>query len=950
MGVVGCRLPVRYLRNGGAHAIIFSNGVFFMQNHISVRGLVEFLMRSGDIDNRHTAQEQNAMQAGSRIHREIQRSMGPEYRAEVSLSHTISLERYELVIEGRADGIFVQEGIVTVDEIKGTYRALNKIKKPVPVHLAQAKCYAYIYARQQALSEIHVRMTYCHLETEAVQYFEEAYSFEELSLWFDALILEYRKWSDTRMDWLETRNAALKALTFPFPYREGQKELVSYVYQTIYHKRKLFLEAPTGVGKTISTMYPALKALGEGRADRLFYLTAKTITRTVADDTLRLLSEKGMHLKRVLLTAKEKICPQEETLCNPDACPYAKGHFDRINDCLFDCLTSEECFSREVIERYAEKHRVCPFEMSLDMSLFSDAVICDYNYVFDPHVYLKRFFAEGSTERYIFLIDEAHNLVERGREMYSAALYKEDFLKLKGMIRGILSAGEDRGMPDGQMGLSEDEQMELPGAGQMELSGAGQMELPGNGQMSLMDVSRIELSGDGQTAQEEERITQSEDEAKAEQSDALVVLQEKGRATEARTALPAPFLASHSAAQLHEISRLLDRCNKELLARKRECEGCVTNPELGSFTLILNRLSESMGKYLENTDSGAMPGRDDILDFYFEVSHFLMITELVDEHYVPYMQLEEDGRFLVKLFCVDPSSNLQECMGRAVSSVLFSATMLPIQYYKKLLGGTSEDYEVYAGSTFDDRKRGIYLADDVTSKYNRRGEDEYRRIAKYIRRIVDCRYGNYMIFFPSHQFLQRVYEVFIKEECDDSYMDCVVQEGNMDEHAREAFLLRFTKTLESGQQAAASSAKMHETAVYARDLPDLDRCLLGFCVLGGLFGEGIDLKGDALIGAIIVGTGLPQVCTERTILKDYFDKDGGVGFDYAYRYPGMNKVLQAAGRVIRTGEDVGIVALLDYRFCQPEYRAMFPREWMSFERVRLDTIGGRIERFWNEWL
>ena len=832
-------------------------GCFFMQNHISVRGLVEFLMRSGDIDNRHTAQEQNAMQAGSRIHREIQRSMGPEYRAEVSLSHTVSLARYELVIEGRADGIFVQDGIVTVDEIKGTYRSLQKIKEPIPVHLAQAKCYAYIHAAQQALSEIHVRMTYCHLETEAVKYFEEAYSFEGLSLWFDALISEYRKWSDYRMDWLEKRNAMMKELAFPFPYREGQKELVTYVYQTIYHKRKLFIEAPTGVGKTISTMYPALKALGEGRADRLFYLTAKTITRTVADDTLRLLAEKGMQLKRVLLTAKEKICPQEETICNPDACPYAKGHFDRINDCLYDCLTNEDSFSREVIERYAEKYRVCPFEMSLDMSLFSDAVICDYNYVFDPHVYLKRFFAEGNTERYLFLIDEAHNLVERGREMYSATLYKEDFLRLKGVIRDALNAGGEQKASDGQETLRED------------------------GQMSLMDVSQ--------------------------------------------TAFPASSLASHGAAQLHEISRLLDRCNKELLARKRECEGCVTNPELGGFTLSLNRLSETMGKYLENTDSGAMPGREEILDFYFEVSHFLMITELVDEHYVPYMQMDGEGRFLVKLFCVDPSRNLQECMERAVSSVLFSATMLPIQYYKKLLGGTDEDYEVYAGSTFDDRKRGIYIADDVTSKYTRRGENEYRRVAKYIRRIVDCRYGNYMIFFPSHQFLRQVYEVFVSEEYDASYMDCIVQEGNMDERAREAFLLRYTEA-------------------------DSDRCLLGFCVLGGLFGEGIDLKRDALIGAIIVGTGLPQVCAERTILKDYFDGDGGVGFDYAYRYPGMNKVLQAAGRVIRTSEDVGIVALLDYRFCQPEYRAMFPREWKSFEQVQLDTIGRRIERFWDEWL
>ncbi len=820
-----------YLRNACGHAIIFLSGVFFMQEHISVRTLVEFLMRSGDIDNRHAAQSENAMQAGSRMHREIQRSMGPEYRAEVSLSHIVSLGSYELVIEGRADGIFMQDGAATVDEIKGTYRNLRGIRQPVPVHLAQAKCYAYMYALQEKLSEIRVRMTYCQLETEAVKYFEEVYSFEELSLWFDALITEYRKWSDYRMDWLERRNASIRELAFPFPYRKGQKELVTYVYQTIYHKRKLFIEAPTGVGKTISTVYPALKALGEGRADRLFYLTAKTITRTVAVDTLRLLSEKGMLLKRVLLTAKEKICPQAETVCNPEACTYAKGHYDRINDCLYECLTGEDSFSREVIERYAEKHRVCPFEMSLDMSLFSDAVICDYNYVFDPHVYLKRFFGEGNTERYLFLIDEAHNLVERGREMYSAVLYKEDFLELKRVISKALEGG-NKGRDAAGM-LTDTMQEEHQGAGQLTLADAMQEEHQGAGQLTLADTMQEEHQGAGQL-------------------------------TLADTVREGHQDIGQGSAQLYAIRRLLDQCNKELLARKRECEGCVTDPELGSFTLALNRLSEAMGKYLENTDSGGMPEREEILDFYFEVSHFLMITELVDEHYVPYMQLDEEGRFLVKLFCVDPSGNLEECMGRAVSSVLFSATMLPIQYYKKLLGGTSEDYEVYAGSTFDDRKRGIFIADDVTSKYTRRGEDEYRRLAKYIRRIVDCRYGNYMVFFPSHQFLRRVYEVFSEEEYDASYMDCIVQEGNMDESAREAFLARFSGT--QGQQAEGECAEAdgREDASQCEEAGDgedvfrceeaQDRCLIGFCVLGGLFGEGIDLKRDALIGVVIVGT------------------------------------------------------------------------------------------------
>lgn len=813
-----------------------------MDIRISVRNLVEFIMRSGDIDNRHAAQADNAMQAGSRIHRAIQKNMGPEYSAEVPLRITEEFEEYTLTVEGRADGIIEKHDRVVIDEIKGMYRDVHKLREPVRVHVAQAKCYAYIYAQAEGLSEIGIRMTYVNLDTdtfreqvepENIRYFDEVYSFEELSLWYHALIDEYRKWADARIAWKKRRTESIGTLAFPFPYREGQKELVSYVYQTIYHKKNLFLEAPTGVGKTIATVFPALKAVGRGMADRIFYLTAKTITRTVADETFAMLRKNGLVFRSMILTAKEKICPMEEVMCNPEACPYAKGHFDRINECLYDCMMHEEQCDRETIEKYSEKYHVCPFEMSLDMSLFADAVICDYNYVFDPHVYLKRFFAEGAEGENLFLIDEAHNLVERGREMYSAVLYKEDFLELRRKIKDRL-----------------------------------------------------------------------------------------------------PY-----------IGRLLEKCNKELLKLKRECDRGQTQPLLGDFTLALNRLNDAMAKYLENTDAGThdKDERDAILEFYFETSHFLMISELVDEHYVPYTQLDDENRFYVKLFCVDPSANLRECLERARSSILFSATFLPIQYYKKLLGGAESDYEVYAGSTFNPEKRGLYIASDVTSKYTSRGDDEYRKIASYIRRIIDMRYGNYMIFFPSHQFLRDVYRIFMEEEYDPGFMQCIVQESSMNEEAREEFLGAFQKTEQEklpGEEKNGMNTKEDGE----------DTCLIGFCVLGGMFSEGIDLKKDALIGAIIVGTGLPQVCFERTILKEYFDKERGNGFDYAYRYPGMNKVLQAAGRVIRTAEDVGVVALLDHRFLQPAYMAMFPREWEQYEIVTKESIGRRIERFWNEWL
>lgn len=347
------------------------------------------------------------------------------------------------MLEGRADGIIDRPESVTVDEIKGTYRELAYMKEPVPVHLAQAKVYAAMFLRDlhdRELSEIHVQMTYCHLETEEIRYFQFCFEVKEILEWFDDLIHSYLKWSNYRFQWKRQRDESIRQMEFPFPYREGQRELVTYVYQTIYHEKKLFLEAPTGVGKTISTVFPAVKAMERGMGQKLFYLTAKTITRTVAENTFALLREKGLRFKSVILTAKEKTCFMEETECNPEYCPYAKGHYDRVNDAIYDLLVHEEGFGREVVEHYAGKHQVCPFELCLDMSLFADGIICDYNYLFDPHVYLKRFFAEGVKGEYLFLIDEAHNLLERGREMYSAVLVKEELLALKNSLQKLQEA------------------------------------------------------------------------------------------------------------------------------------------------------------------------------------------------------------------------------------------------------------------------------------------------------------------------------------------------------------------------------------------------------------------------------------------------------------------------------------------------------------------------------
>lgn len=773
---------------------------------ISVRNLVEFILRGGDIDNRHGGLiDKEAMQLGSKLHRKIQGQMGASYRAEVALKHSADCGNYVITVEGRADGILSEDGKVTVDEIKGIYKDLALLKEPLDIHLAQAKCYAYIYGYQEELENIQVQMTYCNLETEDIRRFVREYSFEELEHWFCALMEEYRKWCEYQISWKAIRQESIREVEFPFPYRNGQKDLATAVYRTIWHRKKLFIQAPTGVGKTISTIFPAVKAVGEGLGEKIFYLTAKTITRTVAAEAFTLLKNRGLRYKVVTLTAKEKICACDEMDCNPEHCPYAKGHYDRINDAVYDMVTNYSDFSRDALIAQSEKWQVCPFELSLDVSLWVDAVICDYNYVFDPRARLKRFFGEGMRRDYIFLIDEAHNLVERGREMYSAALLKEDFMELRKEVKSYSK----------------------------------------------------------------------------------------------------------------KLNGWLGKCNRIMLDWKRECETYEILENLGNFSIVLMNLCGEMEEFLEGEVNQKV--REQALDLYFSVRSFLDVYDKLDENYVAYTELQDDGKFKVKLYCVDTAVNLQECMDRGRSTIFFSATLLPVDYYIRLLSKDKDDYAIYASSPFDVSRKEVLIGADVSSKYTKRSLSEYQKMASYIQIAIEQRKGNYMTFFPSYKMMEEVADCFekIKEE------KTVVlrQSSGMREREREEFLEAFERTEEAGQ--------------------------VGFCVMGGIFGEGIDLKHDRLIGVIIVGTGLPQVCNEREILKNYYDVKQEDGFAYAYQYPGMNKVLQSAGRVIRTQEDEGVILLLDDRFLQQKYREMFPREWQNYMVCNLRNIGDKIKDFWN---
>ncbi len=838
---------------------------------ISVRDLVEFILRSGDIDNRIAQGDMNAMQDGSRLHKKLQKAAGEDYRSEVKMKIEAAAESdgesVVLVVEGRADGIFTSDELTYIDEIKTTLRNVKSMTEPVGVHRAQAMCYAYFYAYEYQCGRVGIRMTYCNRDNEEVAYFKETFGFEELKEWFDKLVNEYAKWAVWEIKWRRKRDETIRNAAFPFEYREGQKKLVTAVYKTIGSGKKLFIEAPTGVGKTMSTVFPAVWSMGEGKTEKIFYGTAKTIARTVAEEAFEILRNKGLKFRSVTITAKEKLCVLDKPECNPEACPRAKGHFDRVNDCVYDMLTHEERIDRDIIAAYAEKHCVCPFEMCLDVTLWADAVICDYNYLFDPTVHLKRFF-DGEKKKYCLLIDEAHNLVERAREMYSAELIKEDILSAKIACKDDSGEENDEGAGSGNKGKK---------------SGKGKDD---GGQLSLFDEA------DGRKSPAEGKNNGIQEDKDKEGNLRSKIAQARGRTATALEAL-----------------------NKSLLTLKRETDGFQVWDGCDRVALSAERFcgiyeEVSRDLKLDTERSGK------VRDVYFAARHFAKMHDEMEDDYEVYSNYTEDRHFRLRLQCMDPSRKLKEYLILSEHVIMFSATLLPIKYYMEQLGGGDEDYSVYAPSPFDRNKRLLMVGYDVSTKYTRRTDDEYNRIADYIAQFTGCRKGNYLVYFPSYAVMEEV-----AERIGDRIESLSLQGRSMSEQEKEAFLEAFTED------------------------PDLTH--VGFCVMGGLFAEGIDLKNDRLIGVAVVGTGLPMVCDERELFRNYFDNKNDSGFEYAYLYNGMNKVMQAAGRVIRTMEDTGAILLLDERFLNRQYLELFPREWSDYRKVTYNSINKELEDFWK---
>ncbi|WP_286310943.1 ATP-dependent DNA helicase, partial [Romboutsia ilealis] len=757
------------------------------------------------IDNRYTSSIKAI--EGIRGHQRVQKSYGDNYTAEVPLKYKLTYEDLEIIVEGRADGILIEDDKTIIDEIKTTTKDLLLIDENTnPLHWAQAKCYGYIYSMQNELENIDIQITYYNIDTKSTRILRQNYTLNELEEFFFWLIDEYKTWAQLENDWVNKRNESIKKLKFPFEnYRPGQRELAVRVYKSITDSKKCFAQAPTGTGKTISTLFPAIKAMGENETSKIFYLTAKTITREVAQNTISLMRKKDLNLKSVTITAKEKICKMEEVNCNPEYCPYANGYFDRINNSLKDILAKYNDYSKENIEKISEEYILCPFELSLDLTNLSDVIICDYNYVFDPRVYLKRFF-DTKTTNYTFLIDEAHNLVDRAREMYSATLNEEKFIKVKKLI-----------------------------------------------------------------SKKDKRITR--------------VIKE---------------IQSYFEDKLEDLTTVDENDLVESEAPLELCE-------------ILSSFIKFVDEYLARTNEE----NEELMDLYFDVYSFLSISDFYDKNYTT-IYIKTFNGMTIKIYCVNPQKVIEEKMKKAKSNIIFSATLIPMDYFMKMYSYDEEDFIINLKSPFDVNNRLLMIGDNVATTYNKRFETS-EDIASYIANCVQAKKGNYMVFFPSYKYMELVFDK-MKENYPN--INTSIQESNMSEEEKEEFLSMFDE--------------------------DNKETHVGFCVLGGHFSEGIDLTNDKLIGVIIVGVGMPQIGIERDIIKEHM-KDSNKGFDYAYVYPGMIKVLQAAGRCIRTDDDKGVILLLDNRYSQRRYQSLFPYEWYPNFRVRKsDDVKILCEKFWSK--
>lgn len=796
---------------------------------ISVRELVEFVLRGGDLGGAREFVGSDRALAGIRGHQKIQRSRPTGYLTELPVEYQMEVDEFTLRIRGRIDGLLITHQHTLLEEIKTVQGTWNG--QADSLHWAQAKFYAFIHAREHNWPELDLQLVYLELPAGKITEFRQTIAFAELAEFFATTTAVYVDWLRERHHWCLARNAASATLAFPFPaYRPGQRELAVAAYRVLTNGGRLFLAAPTGIGKTMSTLFPAVKALGEGKLERLFYLTARTVGRAIAENALADLRRVGLKLRAVTFTAKEKVCVHGGQPCDPLTCPMAIGYYDRIKPAISEALKSEE-ITRSVLEAVGQKHQVCPYELSLDVSVWADAIICDYNYVFDPQVYLRWHFEEDGGA-YAFLVDEAHNLVDRAREMFSAELDGREILQVKRALK--------QAAPRCSKALAQ------------------------------LHAAMRKL-GLGTSAYEDS----------LEPSDPSVEL------------------------NLFPAKAVMIRQGENGVSTSQEFPDSLIDP-------LENALDEAEHWLVKNQPAIF---RETLLALYFQMQSFRRTAELYDERFETIIETAPEVK--VRQFCLDPSWLLRKALARGKAALFFSATLTPMDYYRTLLGGAPEDPVLQLSSPFPSENLAVLIQDRIQTHFKGRTES-LGEVVEAVGTLVEGRPGNYLVYFPSYQYLNDAAQAF---QIRHPAVPVRIQRPGMTEPERDAFL-------------AAFSVERGET-------------LVGFAVLGGIFGEGIDLVGERLIGAVIVGVGLPQLCIERNLIRDYFQNQNAAGFEYAYTFPGMNRVLQAVGRVIRSETDRGVVLLIDARFSEPRYRRLFPT-WWHFLRVRqTEALREAVRGFWK---
>lgn len=756
----------------------------------SIRDLVEFVHRTGDLGGTGAFRSSQRAVAGTRGHRRVQQSRGESYQAEVVVERIIERPGLRLLVSGRVDGVIPDADPPFVEEIKTV--TAHWEGHPDPVHLAQLRAYAALLAEEKGWTSVHHQLTYLNLDTDEITTFTDTEPQESLAGFFDETLREWLAWLEPRVGWLTLRDASLADLEFPFGrFRSGQRELARTVYRSVRDGKNLFLEAPTGLGKTLATLFPAVRALPRLGDGQIFYVTAKTPGRFAAAEALEKIRRSGARVRSLMLTAKKKICFTESpTGCDVRTCPYALGYHDRIKPAVRELLTHDH-LDRETVERVAQTHLVCPFELSLDASLWTDVIVGDFNYVFDPTARLQRHFGEGPA-RHVVLIDEAHNLVDRSREMHSATLRIEDL---------AVRAGTPR------------------------LKGAAK--------------------------------------ARRVLDEVVQVLQNilAAVAPEASLIPPRPY---------HDGAMALSSPPEELVLAVRQA-----------------------ARGLEELLADQKPGRDlsGWLEPWFALTAFLRACEAADAN-CRFLLSPAEGQ--ARLYCADPAKRLHEVLDGLRAAVFFSATLSPLEYFRDLLGGNPDEEVARFPSPFSrDQMELSVVGHDVTYKGR---ADSLAAVARSVADHVQAHPGNHLIFSPSLPYQSELETELAKLLGDEAFFS---QTSFMDESQRSAFLDRF--------RTRSSS--------------------IGLAVLGGIFAEGVDLPGDQLVGVTVIGVGLPRLSLERDLLLQHFAATRGTGFDYAYRFPGMQRVLQAVGRLIRTESDRGGVLLIDHRFREHRYRVLFPDWW-----------------------